>query len=125
MSEDKTSLYFEENEYAGKFVKLHSTKIKDKLCYDIEYVDKEGVSHIGYGSSSLDVISDYLKRNFMPRWIPCHSRNIPDEEVLCKSFDKVIMIGYISENEYGKFVAENDNEIMYGVTAWMPLSVLG
>lgn len=121
MSEDKTSLYFEENEYAGKFIKIHERKVKGKSCYEIEYLDAEGLPHFGYGSASLDIISDYLKRNFMPRWVPCHSRNIPNEEVLCRSINKEIMIGYISEDDFGNFIAENDIEVMYNVVAWMPL----
>ncbi len=64
-----------------------------------------------------------------PKWISVEER-LPDVEVLAANFApgtygyKEYIIGYVSGEkctEPGKCHAENDYEILYNVTHWMPL----
>lgn len=49
-----------------KFKKLVSEKMGDENYYSIHYLDEtDGKIHIGFSSSSLDVISGYLKEFFI------------------------------------------------------------
>lgn len=62
-----------------------------------------------------------------PKWISVDER-MPEREVLAANFAprtygyKEYIIGYVSRGtEPGKCYAENDYEILYDVTHWMPL----
>ena len=62
-----------------------------------------------------------------PKWISVDER-LPEREVLAANFApktygyKEYIIGYVSRGtEPGKCYAENDYEILYNVTHWMPL----
>lgn len=82
-----------QSEHNPEFIKLTVRESNGKPYYSIIYleVDDNGVGHDfeGYSSYSLDVISDYLKKYFMPsalRWIPCSER-LPEYGVSVLTYD--------------------------------------
>lgn len=51
-----------------EFKKLTAKNVDDRNYYSIHYFDEtDGEIHIGFSSSSLDVISDFLKEFFIKK----------------------------------------------------------
>ena len=70
---------------------------------------------------------DMPKQVAQLKWISVEDR-LPDVEVLAANFApktygyKEYIIGYVSPDwRKGEYYAENDYEILYNVTHWMPL----
>ena len=88
---------------------------------------------IAYGitvhENCYSINEDMSRQVAQPKWISVEDR-LPDREVLAANFApgtcgyKEYIIGYVSGEkctEPGKCYAENDHEILYNVTHWMPL----
>ena len=67
-----------------------------------------------------------LYKHDIMKWISVKDR-LPDMEVLAANFSpgtygfKEMKIGYVGEGESGNIVCEDDNEILFPITHWMPL----
>ena len=125
-----------------EFIKLTVRYSNGRPYYSIIYLeyDKNGVGHdfVGYSSYSLDVISDYLKKYFMPsaqpepQWIPVSERLPEDMQYVLLTVRRLnnaynprpfISVGYIGWNQHHWWCAhDGDCEISkVEVLAWMPL----
>jgi len=110
----------------GEFVRIVERHWFERPYYGIEYIEN-GELQSGYGSYSLDVISDYLKKYFgvnRPReseWIPCTPETMPEEgiEVLCCFYNgenTKIIVSRRSDYNYWSGVGRTADMV-----AWMPL----
>ena len=118
-----------------EFMKLTVRNSNGRPYYSIIYLefDDNGIGNDfeGYSSYSLDVISDYLKKYFMPsaqpeqHWIPCSER-LPDtnRDVLLQ-FKTNMGVGFWENGEWGVNTGDNIySEIGEGEAkpiAWMEL----
>lgn len=95
-----------------------------------EYVEKDAV--LGcfhdwidqYGDiHTVEEIPEYRAIEALPSvggWIPCNETiDIPNYEILACDKYRGMIIGYLRHDK--QWVCESDAEIMYDVTAWMPL----
>lgn len=117
-----------------EFIKLTVRNSNGRPYYSIIYLefDDNGVGHDfeGYSSYSLDVISDYLKKYFMPstqpeqRWIPWSSGKLPEES---GTYTVTAYDGVTKRVTYAKYQKRLKRWELTGaraywkVLAWMPL----
>lgn len=55
------------------------------------------------------------------QWIKCSPDNLPHKAVLCVNKRKDYLIGYVYQVANDTYHAENDNELLEKVIAWMAL----
>lgn len=98
---------------------------KGKPYFGIKYLENE--NHIiGYGTYNPKVLSDFLEKYFIPRWIPV-SEKLPEEKTaILLSCDDMYLaklnpcIGWINGNNWHTFSARGSYLVKYPI-AWMPL----
>ena len=108
---------------------------KGKPYFLIKYTEN-GQEFIGYGTYKPEVLSEYLKEDFMPsaqpeqKWIPCSER-VPDnydyqlltEEVhyTTGKIVRCVLIAYYDDEDDVWMSAEESPEAISYPIAWMPL----
>ena len=106
-----------------------------KPYFSIKYTEN-GQEFIGYGTYKPEVLSEYLKEDFMPsaqpeqKWIPCSER-VPDnydyqlltEEVhyTTGKIVRCVLIAYYDDEDDVWMSAEESPEAISYPIAWMPL----
>lgn len=136
-----TTLPSAQSEQEREFIKLTVRDSNGRPYYSIIYleVDKNGIGHDfeGYSSYSLDVISDYMKKYFMPsaepepHWIPCSERlpNVNGIYIVTRRISDGFECRNITDACYfdGSNTWHDDTRVNHerkylaDVLAWMPL----
>lgn len=93
-----------------------------KPYFSIKYTEN-GQEFIGYGTYKPEVLSEYLKKYFMPQWIPCTPETMPQEDgeylvtIHWKNSDY-----YTDLLRYKAYLKEwkDEDKILGTVVAWQP-----